>query len=283
MNSRTSVSPDLVVLLFIVLICGAVLLVISNPLARILTGIVLAFLLPGYLLLRVLWPLGKELDSLWRLSMILPTSIAVVGALLLLVNYLGVYEYNKVVTLLILIDIALVIGVALRSKKVSSAKRGEWNSQYYDFMNRVRAYRPSGWHVVLALSFVVLIGSIIYAAWIPKKPLNFTEFYVLTPDGHLPLSFVRPLDSELSLDLVINNHEGRTVDYRVAIMAKTPDTVILLWSGSAATLDGATIEQPVRLELPSQDIEALLLLLFLDDHTEPYRSLRLVFETPSAQ
>jgi uncharacterized membrane protein len=266
-----------IVTLVTTLTCWIVLLVASGLLVRAMAGVILVLLLPGYLLLRLLWPKANEPNFLWRVAMILPISIALVGALLLLVNYFGAYEYASFLGMLALVNVGMALGVFARGGRLAFA--GPESSDRHDtLIGRARRYKPSAWHGALVLACVAFAGSIVYAGLTPRSSIGLTEFYALSADGALPLSNSGNNEAELEVRVGITNREGRAADYQLMVLSNTSDNNVALWSGSVTVPDNSVVEKTLSLPV-SQDTESLQFLLFLD-YPRLYRSLRLHLGSP---
>ena len=133
-------------------------------------------------------------------------------------------------------------------------------------------------HLVIIVASLILIGSVIYASVTPRPTINTTEFYVLNSDGTLPFSITDPIDSELDLILGIGNYEGRDTEYRLEIIAKSGTSELSIWEDNKVVSDESTGEIAVNLPpLPSQTRE-LILNLYIENESNPYRSLNIIIE-----
>ncbi len=270
---------NLTITLVLAVAGGIILLAVPSQLGRTTASVALIFVLPGYLFLKVLWPNREEPDRLWRLTMILPISIALVGVLLLAINYLGTYAYNWTVILLVLLDVILV-GLAFWRYQRADALAHHASGRFLPLVEHVRGYQFRAWHGILAFSFLILVGSIVYAASTLKKASPLSEFYVFTADGSLPMSLNGIDNSDIALKVGIVNHEGKAVDYRVVAMTQVQNTNIELWSDFVRVRDGATREQIVNLPPLPQGAQEVQFLLLVEGNPMPYRSLRIAAKAP---
>jgi uncharacterized membrane protein len=248
----------------------------SQP-VRFLVVLPSVFVMPGYFFLETLWPGDSGPDRIWRLILVVPVSIALVGGLLLLVHYSASYDYKYFVALLTLLNAALAVASSLRHK--ASADSYHHTRDLSSRLDRsLQKYRPGGWHVLLIVAFLVLLGCIAYAIVMPRQLPPLTEFYVLTEDGHLPVSVDSIIGSDFTLKYGIRNHEGKVMEYRLVVLADTAEGSIELWSETVTMPDGSTVEGLVDLSSKPSGTKAFQLLLFLPGEPEPYRSLRLFLE-----
>jgi len=270
---------NLTIALVLAVAGGIILLAAPSPLGRTAAGVALIFVLPGYLFLEVLWPNREGPDRLWRLTMILPTSIALVGALLLAINYLGTYDYKWTVILLVLLAVILA-GLAFWRYQRADALVHHAGGRFLPLVEHVWSYQFNVWHGVLAFSCLILIGSIVYSAATLKKASPLSEFYVFTANGNLPILVNEIENSNMALKIGIVNHEEKAVDYRVMVMTQVQNTDIELWSGSVRVPDGATQEEVVNLPPLPQGAQSVQFLLIMQGNPVPYRSLRIAVKAP---
>jgi uncharacterized membrane protein len=278
MKSLARCQRDLLVSLAVTMVLAVLLTVVQSQVVHVVSGMLMVFLMPGHLLIGFLWPCRGQLDNIWRLTLIVPLSIALVGGLLLLVHYFWTYEYERVIVLLALVSGSLAILGFLRCRGVSSARRRRSTGPSFP-LQLVQSYRPTGWHAVLGFSFLVLLGAIVYAAVTPRQIPTLTEFYVLTEDGHLPLSTEDVRDSHFILKYGIANHEGKITEYSLGVFADTAEGSTQIASESVTVPEGSTVEGVIDVSSKPPGTQALRLLLYLPDRPEPYRSLRMVLSS----
>lgn len=265
------------ILILAAIITGSIILLLVNlSFIRIIVGSFWVMILPGYLLLKILWPSEKDLEPIWRLSLLLPTSIALIGGVLLLMNYSWAYSFDRAVLLLVLLDVILLIIAFLRSS--SQKILNTQGKSLMDYLEKIKDYKPKLAHVILAISFFIFLGSIIFAAYTPRNTYTLTEYYVLNGDGSIPFSVQYQKDGDLDLNLVIANHEGRGMDYRAEIVAKADTGDFNLWSQQVSLTDGTTEGFPVNLTQIPYGTRELVFHLYVADSTNPYRSLRVIVE-----
>jgi uncharacterized membrane protein len=124
--------------------------------------------------------------------------------------------------------------------------------------------------------FILAIGGIISLASVLRPKETFSEFYILGPEGKLENypSELKPGEA-FQLTFGIANHEGRSQRYRIMTSNQAGSTVIL----ETEVADGETFEQTLTLEAPQSSGRTKLPFdLYIDDLTEPYRSLHLFID-----
>ncbi len=262
--------------LILILISTGCLLIISAPVVRILAGGILILFLPGSLFIRVLFPKNEGLDPIWRYSLILPTSIAIIGAILLLVNYFGVYDYSRLVLIVAILDSCLLLGLFFRRKEVPETRP---ITNWLAWSHKEFYKRQGLWQVLFVCSILVFLGAVVYAAWVPKKSISYTEFYVLTADRKLPFSMDKASSINSNVILGITNQEGRDIEYQVTAVAELQEAEVILWSGKILVMNGSNIEQLLSLPAYSPNTKKLQFYLFLDEgDSVPYRSLSILIQ-----
>lgn len=241
---------------------------------RAISGILMAFLLPGYLLTWLLWPDRGQISGVRRLCLIVPGSMLVVGCALLLLSYCCGYQPERAIWAVALLNVALAICAWLRCEAPSAT---EVSSEDWRFPSGLAGHIHDlhRWHALSGLAAVVLVGSVAYALLTPRQASNYTEFYLLTEDGYLP-SPAGGLATTDTLHWVIRNHEGQPMGYRLLLLAVTPGGTSELRSELVSVADGSAVQAVADLSDAPLDTREFLWLLFVAGQPEPTHSLRLV-------
>jgi len=263
--------------------------------ARIGLGLVFVLFLPGYVLVAALYPRKDDLDLVERLALSLGLSIAVVPLIGLGLNYSpwGI-RLNPILAFLTLF-IVLAASVAMYRRLMLPV--GEAMAIPLDLLlpklQRLRlADRLLGLLLVLALA-ALGVGAY-FLATSSAGSEEFTEFYVLGPDGKAE-GYPRTVDigDKFTLILGIVNHEGEEASYQV--QAKMAGRLVV-------SLDSLQLANNEKWERPTiltatqpgnnQKVE---FVLYKGDSSVPYRTLHLwldvegsppetiVTETPSPE
>jgi uncharacterized membrane protein len=247
-------------------------LIINLPIPlfwRMIALLYLVFFLPGYTLLSLLLTRQDNETKLWKITLILPVSIAVVSLITLLLNYFSLYQKNNLPILVIFtVDLFLSFTVAMRG--------GFAFSEVKRWFLKIKPIRLNRWQILLLLSIVFLIATSLYAIFSPRHFLPLTEFYILTSKRELP-SIVTQQDLENSGFIIgIDNHEGRDILYRVKAIARTDIEQKEIWSGSYLVNANQTREIRLSFEESPANTKEIKISLYVDDKSEPYRSLNLL-------
>jgi uncharacterized membrane protein len=265
--------PGLLLLLTAIAFAAAAAATMSSQILRAITGTVLVFLLPGYLLTKVLWPERGQIPGVRRLSLVVPSSILAAGGTWLLLSYFCGYQPEGAILALVLLNAALAL-CAYARRKNAPADEEHLRGKHVGFHLSRPVPRFNRWHALPGLAAVVLVGSIVYAIMRPGQTANYTEFYLLTADGQPPVAGQDFGDFGSVLHYVIRNYEGQPMDYRLSVVAVTPEGRRELWSELVPVAEGAAVQAAVDFSTAPPDSRQILWLLFLPGQREPYRSLR---------
>ena len=246
---------------------------IYNPAMRAISGSLISFVLPGYLLTLLLWQERGQISGVRRLGLIAPASMLAVGGALLLLSYSVGYQPERAIGVVVLLNAALAAGAYLRCKAASKngGIRRDWLSDS-DLLGHFQAFNR--WHGLSLMAAAVLAGSIAYTILTPRHTPKYTEFYLLTEDGRLPIPG-QDREAPGALQCVIRNHEGQPMDYRLLVVAITPGGGSALRSEFLSVADGSAVRAAVDLSDAPMGAREFLWLLFVPGQPKPYLSLNL--------
>jgi len=254
------------------------------PLLRLFLGLFFVLFVPGYALQAALFPSDVErdvgsgggLDGPERLALSFGLSVAVIPPLALILDWLpwGIRLWPIVVGETFVIITCSAVALWRRSRlppverfvlKIDVDARGWWRAQ--DRTNRAL-------YGVLAAALLLALFSAAAIILLPKPGQQFTEFYVLGPEG-LAESYPREAapGEQLTVTAGIANREGVAAEYRIEVRA---GELTIGQAGPIRLEDDEVWEEPIHYALaePGDDQEVDF-LLFYDGGEEPYRSLRL--------
>lgn len=246
---------------------------------RVILGVFLVVFLPGYLLINSLWPVGNVINPLWRLGLILPSSIALDTGLLLLINYFGVYQYQTSVLFIGLVDCILLTIFAWRVKP-GRIRDISIFTRVNNLQQSLSVIRWQRGFFLPVMALLLLFFTILYAVLTPPKLTYTTEFYVTTEDGRL---VTEPTADELlqqGLKVGVGNYEGKPLSYTIFITASS-DTAdeLLLGSMIFSLKNGSKEEKSFTInQLPDKTRRINLYLYVVTDNqdTYPYRTLSIM-------
>jgi uncharacterized membrane protein len=228
------------VLVPLAIFCG------GNP-ASLVLGLVLALFSPGYSLVAAIFPKRYDLDIIRRLALGFGLSITVVVLLGVILNFTpwGISLYPVLIALLVFILAASAVAY-YRRRRLPPEERFEPGF-------RISFSWLWGWDhlwdkVLLLILIVVIIGAIGTLVYVAKPPVigqQFTEFYMLGPEGKAEnYPDVIVLGEEAVVTLGIVNHELATTDYHVRIVISGQEVGEV---ESVILAHGEGWEQPVSL------------------------------------
>lgn len=264
--------------IFLVIIFLTILLLFSGQgFVRLLAGIPFVFFLPGYLFLLILWPDNGSIEQIRRIALIIPTSVAIVGILLLIVNYFFSYQFEIMVILIASLELILTIAAMLRSPHQTSFRTKVYRIKGWVELVRSRPLRTD--HIVLGLSFLVFGASLTYAFITPRQQRELTEFYLLDPSVFtVDHPYVEKQGEPLNVAVAVHNLESGTHEYGIEIWAVDPhlDGKRQLVNGLVgfSLQEGEILESSLNWTMPwDGEGQGVEIMLFIDDEPEPYRHL----------
>ena len=227
------------------LMLGAVSLpgVRETPL-RIVLGVPFTLFAPGYAIVAALFPEGggsraeagdSGVDGLERLVFSIGTSVVVVplSGLALTLTPWGI-RLAPVALAIAAVTVVAAVAAALRRRALPPAERFRlplraWYRAGRDEFVVSNSRTDALVNAVLAVSVLLAVASVAYAAAIPPGGEQFTELYLVSEDdgnvtaADYPEQFVR--GEGQSVVIGIQNHERETVEYTVVVQLQRVDTV----------------------------------------------------------
>jgi uncharacterized membrane protein len=249
---------------------------------RLVMGLAYVLFIPGYLLQALLFPRHDALDSIERAGMSLGLSIALVPALVLLLDRLpwGVSLWSVVIGQVSLVVVSALLAVWRRSR-LPAGEAGPpglpfgastwWHDQTES--NR-RIYSFS------VLVLLLLGAAITWVLVFPSDGAYFTEFYLLGPSG-LAENYPRQsqVGQPLQVTLGVANHERTLQTYRMEVWAVDPwknRRQSLAQRQSFALKPGEKLEWEQAWRMPWEGADQQVeFLLYIQSQKEPYRRLSL--------
>jgi uncharacterized membrane protein len=253
-----------------------VIAVLHAPAVRIALGLPFVLFFPGYTFVAVFYPRKDDLPGVERLAFSLGLSLAIVPLLGLALNYTiwGIRLAPILVALtwfnILMADIAVYRRRSLEAAEAFTLPVGQL----------VPKWRATGtidrlFAVLLALSVVGLGAAIYHAATSQASAEQFTEFYILGPNGKIgsyPSNII--VGERVSLIAGVVNHEGKAAGYRLAVQAGGQPEALMK---SLTLADSQRWEGPVSFEVlqPGEATEVQF-ILYKRPSSEPYRTLHLI-------
>jgi len=208
-------------ILYIINVLTAIFFIIvtifPNNILRIILGLPLVLLFPGYALVEAIFHRKSSMDRIERAALSFVFSVAVTIILGLILNYTvwGITVYSMLVSVAMFILITSIIAWFRQWKLPES----EESIIYVDFASWSKQNLLSKtMSIILVTVTLSTIGILIYKFTKPNTSDRFTEFYILNSAGE-----ANDYPTEITLgyagqvDLVIINEEQKLTTYKVQI------------------------------------------------------------------
>lgn len=265
-------------------------LLVEGP-VRIVLGLLLVLLVPGYVTVAALFPSQKDLDWVERIALSVGLSIAVVPLLGLLLNFSpwGI-RLAPIVAALALFITGVGLLAYWRRMRLPAQERLALALEVAKPAWAEYAPLDKALTVGLALSLVVAGGMVAYIATVPRPGEKFTEFYILDRNGKAeayPTNLTAGANGTVIVGVV--NREGSSLNYTVvatleqyAVTTNATGAQVKSLVGSAPVdvyslvlRDGAKSEAPLPFAVTKPGLFRLELQLLRQGMASPYRELHL--------
>jgi uncharacterized membrane protein len=264
------------VLALLIIITGAGDAPLFLTVPRLVLGLIMVLLMPGYMLQAAFFPRVGDLDGLERLALSIGLSLASIPVLALMLEALGVsLRVGPIMGIEILYVAVISLAAWQRRRPLPEEER---------FLLRVNFSARAWWAAqdvgnrLLYLALILLLGvGIAAAAAITLRPGPaelYTEFYILGPEG-LAEGYPRETmaGEPVSVTVGVVNHEAAEASYRIEVHSGDHliGQVDSFWLDDGASWEQAVSFVPVEVN-PDTQVE---FWLFRDRSQEVYRRLRL--------
>jgi uncharacterized membrane protein len=182
----------------------------------LIAGIPLIIVLPGLLFISVLWPPKSGLEPVHRIALIIPTSVAIVGILLLVVNYF--FSYNFEIVVLVLASLEIVLSVIASIRTPISSSPTEVFSRYRKFVTTLTSQDLKIGHLFLGISILVFGISIAYTALTPRQSRDITELFLVEPGRIIDKQSIMVKQGDpFNLTVAVRNLESMHHEYQIEV------------------------------------------------------------------
>jgi uncharacterized membrane protein len=183
----------------------------------VILGLPFLLLFPGYVLTTAISPRKTGMTGIFRLTLSIGLSIAIVILIGFVLNYtsLGITLGSVLYTTFIFIVIISAVGW-FRLGKLATAERLDLGFTFS--LPRFGTGIDRFLYIFLILAVLSAAGAIAYTIVKPKPGQNFTEFYLLGPKGQALgyTQFLRAGETG-KVTVGIVNHEHEVVTYRIEV------------------------------------------------------------------
>ena len=215
MKIRTGSGLWLITILSIILILFITFF--PSNIVRVILGLPFLLLFPGYVLTTAISPRKTGMTGIFRLTLSIGLSIALVILIGFVLNYtsLGITLESVLYTTFIFIVIISAVGW-FRLRKLAAAERLDLGFTFS--LPRLGTGIDRYLYIFLILAVLSAVGAIAYTIVKPKPGQNFTEFYLLGPKGQALgyTQFLRAGETG-KVTVGIVNHEHEVVTYRIEV------------------------------------------------------------------
>ena len=258
---------------------------LSGSFVRTALSLPLILFLPGYALIAMLFPEKTGLEWLERIALSVGLSVAVVPLIGLVLNFTswGIKEIPLLASLSVFT--LLLSGLAyVRRKRLPEDKAFgiSIKASALNLMNEVLGKPESKTERILrtflAISFLVLIGTMGYVTLVPHEREPFTEFYILGPQKMAENYTTEYVQGESGTYIVgITNNEYKKMNYTMEVRLENKSLPLPKNLQNIRLVHNTTLEEPLVIT-PSVKGNNMKLEFLLFNETEkevPYRDLRL--------
>jgi len=286
MSDRKPTPTDLKLLIGFVMLASVFVLLppLSETPLRIVFGLPMVLFAPGYALIAALFPKKDDLDAIERIALSFGLSIAVVPLIGLILNYTpwGIRLVPSFGALYFFTIAMALIAIHRRESLGDDAFKVDFRQIYESLKDEVVSEQDSKLDRALSLILIFMIlasvVTLVYVVVTPKQGEQFTEFYILGPEG-MADNYDTQLVSGESVDVIVGivNHEYEVVNYSLGIRIDNGSLEVPDAAAQIPLEHNETWEQRISYTPEiTGDAMKLQYLLFKDGNfSEPYRDLHL--------
>jgi uncharacterized membrane protein len=259
--------------------------VLNGSLIRTALGLPLLLFLPGYSLVAMLFPGKSGLEGMERIALSVAMSVSVVPLIGLALNYTpwGIKEIPLLISISAFI-LLMLAAAYVRRGYLPANRRLEVPFRVFAItlisgvMGKPESKTEKNLRIILALSFLILIGTGAYIILASKEREPFTEFYILGVSGMANNYKTEYIQGESGTYIIgIENNEHRTMDYTMEVRLDNKSLLIPENLQHIRLDHNTTLEEPLEITPPVEG-ENMKLEFLLFNETEknvPYKDLRL--------
>ncbi len=252
---------------------------LNQTFIRSILGLLFVLFIPGYVLTGALFPKKSDLEGIERLALSFGLSLAITPLIGLALNYTpwGIRLIPIVLSLTIFTFILVFIAILRRRNLAEGEVFHPQLSKHIHFLKRgfdQESQLDKILSVVLVITLLVAVSMTIYIVATPQQGEQFTEFYILGPDG-MASDYPTNLTVGESGNLIIGvvNREYDLVNYRLEV--RLNDILIDQQNLTLEHEEKWEEEFSFTANNPGANQKLEFLLYKLPDTNEAYRSLHL--------
>ncbi|MGB9941444.1 DUF1616 domain-containing protein [Methanosarcina sp.] len=285
MTGNQKFPSDLLIVAGLVILTDIFVLVpvLNGSFIRTALGLPLLLFLPGYALIAMLFPEKSGLEGMERVALSVAMSISVVPLIGLALSYTpwGI----KVVPLLTsfsVFTLLMLVAAYVRRSHLPADRTFEVPFRVLALtlisgvMGNPESKTEKNLRIILALSFLILIGTGAYVILMPQEKEPFTEFYILGTNGMANNYTTEYIQGESGTYIIgIANNEHKTMDYTMEVRLENESLPLPENLQHIRLAHNTTLEEPLEIT-PSVEGENMKLEFLLFNETEknvPYKDL----------
>lgn len=267
---KSKIFNELLIIIILTVLLGIIVYFSPNTVFRLMIGLPVLILAPGYALLATLFPRKNALGSIEWLAYSLVVSVVVIAFIGIILNYTpwGITLRSSLIFNGVFILMAVAIAM-FRRYRLADEERGDihWSFRFSFGNNQSVTDR-----VISGLLVVAILGAaatMIYAYAFPGVGEKYTEFYILGPGGKAAdYTSELKVGEKQSVIVGIINREYERASYSIMVVIDGIENEKL---GPVILADGEKWEEPTDY-IPDRagDNQKLEFYLYKNGSTEPY-------------
>ncbi|HEY3362109.1 MAG TPA: DUF1616 domain-containing protein [Methanosarcina sp.] len=257
--------------------------VLSESLIRTALGLPLLLFLPGYALIAMLFPEKSGLEGMERIALSIAMSVSVVPLIGLALGQTS-WGINEIplTTSFSGFTLAMLLIAYIRRSRLPADRAFEVSFRTLAF-NLISGAEPrskteKSLRIILALFFLILIGTGAYVVLVPQEKNPYTEFYILGTNGmanNYTTQYIQGESGNYTIGIV--NHEYKTMNYTMEVRLENK-SLPLPENLQHIKLDhNTTLEEPLKITPPFEGNNMKLEFLLFNETEKnvPYKDLHL--------
>ena len=257
--------------------------VLSESFIRTALGLPLLLFLPGYALIAMLFPEKSGLEGMERIALSIAMSASVLPLIGLALGYTswGIHK-TPLLASFSAFTLTMLVVAYVRRRRLPADRVFEVPFKTLAFTlisgGEPKSKTEKSLRIVLALFFLILIGTGAHAVLVPQEKEPFTEFYILGTNGMADNYTTQYIQGESgNYTIGIANHEYRTMNYTMEVKLENKTLPLPENMNHISLAHNMTLEEPLKIT-PSFEGKNMKLEFLLFNETEknvPYKDLRL--------
>lgn len=259
--------------------------VLRGSFIRTALGLPLLLFLPGYALIAMLFPEKGGLEGMERIALSIAMSVSVVSLIGLALSYTP-WEIKEmpILTSFSVFTLLMLAAAYVRRRHLPADRTFEVSFRALALvlisgvMGKPKSKTEKNLRIILALFFLILIGTGAYVFLVPQEREPFTEFYILGNNGTANNYTTEYIQGESGTYIIgIANNEYRTMNYTMEVRLENKSLPLPENLQHIKLAHNTTLQEPLKIT-PSVEGENMKLEFLLFNETEknvPYKDLRL--------